>query len=133
MNPNDTDNLVSYRVELLEKQLSELRGIMQETHDAVTEIKARMGGSATFQCSVHTERMKALDERINSLEVDRKEQSKEIDGLKRFIWKLSGGLVLASILFGNVIAPYALEWIKGTQENHKPQAVAVEHNPDVAR
>lgn len=124
---NDEGQLVNFRLEQLEKQFTNMHELIQETHDAVTSIKSRMGNDSVLQCNVHAERLKSIEGRLVEIESDRKDQNKEIESLKKFMWKLVGGLALAAVLFNNILAPTILDWLKPKSDASSKQHTELVH------
>jgi hypothetical protein len=116
MEEQDPTQLIVYRIEVLEKQYSNILKLVQETHDAVTTIRAKMGENP-FQCNVHVEKMTTYEKRLADMELYQAEMEKEGKELKKWVYKVAGGLTVISILFSTIIAPTVLK------ELNKPHIV----------
>jgi hypothetical protein len=121
MNDQDEgqEQLLSFRVKLLETQYANILKLVQETHDAVTTMKAKMGDSP-FQCNVHAERMNSLDKRLTALEKAEETSGEEKEEQKKFIYKLTGGLAVVILIVSSVIAPLVVSWIKAKPSDEQP-------------
>lgn len=107
--------LIEYRVSLLEIQYANILKLVQETHDTVTTIRAKMGENP-FQCSIHGERMTQMEKQVQELKGDyakyKGEQEEERKEQTKFIYKLMGGLSVVALIFSCIVAPIILEWAK---------------------
>lgn len=104
-----TTALVDYRLTQLERQFADVKSLIQETHDAVTRIHAKMGNGFTFQCNVHQERMAAIEQRLVVVEDNDKTRLTEINEIKKFIWKVTGGLGIILLLANLFVSPLITE------------------------
>lgn len=104
-NAQGPETLVDYRLTQLERQFTDLKSLIQETHDAVTRIHAMMGNGFTFQCSVHRERMLVIEKQLAEVTERDKARSVEIYEIKKFIWKVTGGLAVVLLLANLFVAP----------------------------
>lgn len=98
------NDLLEYRVDRLEKQFIDLLKLMQETHDAVTQIEARMG-KEPFQCGIHAEKIAAFEKRLSNVEDTQSDAKKDDDKIKKWVYQVSGGLIVVNLIFSCVIAP----------------------------
>lgn len=96
--------LLEFRVDLLETQYTNILKLVQETHDAVTTMRAKMGDNP-FQCSIHSEKLNTHEKRISDIE-DAQDES------KKFVYKAMGGLAVIVLIISVFIGPSILDWLR---------------------
>lgn len=92
--------VIEYRLAVLEKSAEENARLIREMHDAIITIKARLG-EGNMQCGIHNEKMQQFEKRIDGLE-------KERDAMKKWVYKVGGGMAVVGLIFSNLLAPIAI-------------------------
>ena len=113
---DSTNQLLEYRISQLEAGQFNILRLVQETHDVVTVMRAKMG-DAPFQCNIHAERLSQMDKRISTVENVQEKDTAEQEKLKKFLYKTAGALGVILLLFNMFVGPLLLDWMKGKIES----------------
>lgn len=111
-NNQDSKNLIMFRLTQLESQIKELSEVCRKTSLDVATLATRISGPHPLPCGIHQERMATIDARVHAVEASIKERDEIIEDLKKFMWKMSGGLVIGTIVLNLIIAPFMTDMFR---------------------
>jgi hypothetical protein len=100
---NERNNISEYRLTKLEEAVASL----SELKNVVLRWDAKFSGVNPFNCQIHQEKIDTLNRRMEMAE-------KNIDELKKFMYKAAGALIIISIVV-QLIGPIILNYIKPPQ------------------
>lgn len=110
---DNQENVLEYRVGLLETQYSEILTLVRQTHDAVTIIQAKMGNEP-FRCGLHEQKMETLQDQMQDFQRQLEAKNLDIEKLKGYMYRGIGALGIVSIIFSCFVSPLILDAIRKT-------------------
>ena len=113
MEDNQPENVLAYRVGVLETQYLEILTLVRQTHDAVTIIQAKMGNEP-FRCGLHDQKMEALENRMKDFREQIEAKNLDMEKLKSYMYRGIGALGIVSIIFSCFVSPFILDAIRKT-------------------
>lgn len=100
----DKLTLFEYRLTHLEEALKSIKTI----EDTIIRWDTVFSQRGNMDCNLHAERLRVLDGRVSTMETD-------INGLKKFVYKASGALVVISIII-QLTMPVIIDKFSGKHE-----------------
>ena len=117
------DEVVLFRLNQLEQRVTTIQTDVADMKETLLFLRARFGDDpAMFQCAVHQEKMNNLGQKIVGIEQSQGELGKEVENIKKFIWRTTGGLAIVMIALQLIVAPIVVKAINASPVNGKPVA-----------